>query len=76
MPFLHKCGSALPHLCKKGICGKCKIKIEVGEYASTQDANNTLTATEQAQGYVLACQSVAHPNDKEMINTWLNKRYR
>ena len=67
---------ALPHLCKKGICGKCKIKIEVGEYASTEDANNTLTATEQAQGYVLACQSVAHPNDKEMINTWLSKRYR
>lgn len=67
---------ALPHLCKKGICGKCKIKIEVGEYTSKQDVNNTLTATEQAQGYVLACQSVAHPNDKEMINTWLSKRYR
>ena len=67
---------AVPHLCKKGICGQCKMKIEVGEYQVECQTNNTLTMTEQAQGYVLVCQSVAHPNDKDTINTWLSQRYR
>lgn len=70
---------ALPHLCKKGVCGKCKIKIEVGEYQQLgqyeEAKNRAITPTEQAQGYVLACQSVANPKDKDEINTWLSQRY-
>lgn len=66
---------AVPHLCKKGICGQCKMKIEVGEYELDSKTNNTLTATEQAQGYILICQSVAHPKDKDAINRWLSERY-
>ena len=37
--------------------------------------NSVITRTEQAQGYVLACQSVANPKDKDEINTWLSQRY-
>ena len=51
----------LPHLCKKGICGQCKIKAQ-GEVM--MQGNNILTKTEQTHGYVLACQAYANSDVK------------
>ena len=51
----------LPHLCQKGICGQCKMKVK-GEVI--MQGNNILTKTEQAHGYVLVCQSFAKSDVK------------
>lgn len=43
--------------CRSGICGSCKCKVNSGQVKSS--SQETLTAEEIAQGYVLACSSTA-----------------
>lgn len=43
--------------CRAGVCGSCKTKVVSGEY--TVSSTMTLTETEVASGYVLACS--CHP---------------
>ncbi len=48
-------GAGLPIIvaCRSGICGSCKCKVTEGEVVRT--SQETLTADEIEQGYVLAC---------------------
>ena len=49
-------GVDLPFECRSGICGQCKVKcLEGSVFMSTRDA---LTAHEESQGYILACQAM------------------
>jgi ring-1,2-phenylacetyl-CoA epoxidase subunit PaaE len=48
---------AVPHSCEAGICGTCRCRLVSGQV--TMMNNGALTDTEVADGYVLACQSVA-----------------
>ncbi|MGR5238044.1 2Fe-2S iron-sulfur cluster-binding protein [Vibrio alfacsensis] len=50
-------GAGLPLIvaCRSGICGSCKCKVRQGSVSSA--SQETLTAEEIEQGYVLACSS-------------------
>jgi glycine betaine catabolism B len=49
-------GVDLPFECRSGICGQCKVKcLEGSVFMPTRDA---LTAHEESQGYILACQAL------------------
>ncbi|BFM06160.1 2Fe-2S iron-sulfur cluster-binding protein [Halioxenophilus aromaticivorans] len=49
-------GVTLPSSCKVGICATCIARLIVGEVVMRN--NQALTPQEQADGLVLACQSV------------------
>lgn len=49
-------GVSIPHACCVGTCGTCKIKITSGETAAIADAVSGILATEQLDGFTLACQ--------------------
>jgi ring-1,2-phenylacetyl-CoA epoxidase subunit PaaE len=48
-------GMPLPYACKAGVCCTCKAKVMQGTVTMTR--NFTLTAAEEAQGFVLTCQA-------------------
>jgi ferredoxin-NADP reductase/DMSO/TMAO reductase YedYZ heme-binding membrane subunit len=50
-------GVALPWECRSGICGQCKVRCTTGRVR--MDSRNALSKGEEANGYILACQS--HP---------------
>ncbi len=50
-------GVALPWECRAGICGQCKVRCKTGRVR--MDSRDALTKTEEASGFILACQS--HP---------------
>ncbi|EIO3978366.1 hybrid-cluster NAD(P)-dependent oxidoreductase [Vibrio vulnificus] len=52
---LENAGLPLIVACRSGICGSCKCKVANGQVRSI--SQETLTAEEIAQGYVLACSS-------------------
>ncbi|MDV6250774.1 hybrid-cluster NAD(P)-dependent oxidoreductase [Vibrio sp. EA2] len=52
---LEEAGLPLIVACRSGICGSCKCKVGKGSVSST--SQETLTAEEIEQGYVLACSS-------------------
>jgi NADH oxidoreductase Hcr len=54
---MHVAGIKVPYSCKSGICGACKCKVS-GDVVST--SNETLTAEQISQGYVLSCSSKAN----------------
>lgn len=54
---LHGAGIKVPYSCKSGICGACKCKVS-GEVATT--SQETLTAQQIEQGYVLSCSTKAN----------------
>ncbi|MDK9737265.1 hybrid-cluster NAD(P)-dependent oxidoreductase [Vibrio sp. D404a] len=52
---LEKAGVPIIIACRSGICGSCKCKVTKGSVTSS--SQETLTADEIEQGYVLACSS-------------------
>ncbi|MFH5804879.1 2Fe-2S iron-sulfur cluster-binding protein [Alienimonas sp. DA493] len=50
-------GVPMPHECRSGLCGQCKVRLTDG--AVTMESREALSAKEEAAGYVLACQSRA-----------------
>lgn len=55
-------GVALPWECRAGICGQCKVRCSSGRVR--MDSRDALTKTEEANGYILACQS--HPKTESV----------
>jgi ferredoxin len=49
------CGVSIPYECRSGICGQCKTKLVSGRVV--MEAQDALTATDKANGLVLACQA-------------------
>jgi len=49
-------GVAIESLCRSGVCGTCRVQVREGEVDCQSD---TLEASDQAQGFVLACVSTA-----------------
>lgn len=65
-------GLVLPHSCRAGLCGRCKVKLTAGNVQ--QSCNDGLTDEEQQQGYILTCSSIptsditiTHPERKRRI---------
>ncbi len=54
-------GFPLPYACKAGVCCTCKAKVIAGKVTMTR--NFTLTAAEEAQGFVLTCQAQCQSAD-------------
>lgn len=52
-------GVDLPSSCRVGGCGTCKCRVASGEVRERTETGYLLSAAEIAEGYVLACQSVA-----------------
>lgn len=50
-------GVSLPWECRAGICGQCKVRCTSGRVQ--MDSRDAVTKTEEATGFILACQS--HP---------------
>ncbi len=50
-------GVTLPWECRAGICGQCKVRCTSGRVR--MDSRDALSKTEEAAGFILACQS--HP---------------
>ncbi len=50
-------GVAIPWECRAGICGQCKVRCTTGRVR--MDSRDALTKAEEANGFILACQS--HP---------------
>lgn len=55
---LESAGVPIIVACRSGICGSCKCKVTKGDVKST--SQETLSAQEQEQGYVLACSTTVH----------------
>jgi CDP-4-dehydro-6-deoxyglucose reductase, E3 len=54
-----RAGLPLNYGCGNGTCGMCKVRVTAGEVARTMATDYPLSATEKAQGYVLACAHTA-----------------
>ncbi len=54
-----KAGLHLNYGCASGNCGECRVKVLAGEVRRIRDYDYVLSATEQDQGYVLACSHTA-----------------
>ncbi|MFI8772824.1 2Fe-2S iron-sulfur cluster-binding protein [Gordonia sp. NPDC062954] len=50
-------GVYLPNSCNQGTCGTCKVKVLSGNVEQPAVSETVLGADEQADGFVLACQS-------------------
>lgn len=50
---LEEQGVSVPHQCRAGICGRCRIKVVAGDYRSS--AQLALSDKDTQQGYALAC---------------------
>jgi len=57
-------GLILPHSCRGGMCGSCRVKLVSGEVE--QLADDGLMTDEKEQGFVLACSSI--PTSDVVIN--------
>jgi NADH oxidoreductase Hcr len=57
---LEKGGIPVIAACRSGVCGSCKCKVAVGTVQSS--SQETLTADEIEQGFVLACSSTVTAN--------------
>lgn len=55
---LESAGVPIIVACRSGICGSCKCKVTKGDVKSM--SQETLSAQEQEQGYVLACSTTVH----------------
>ena len=53
-------GVAIPWECRSGICGQCKLRCISGRV--TMDSRDALSKSEEANGFILACQS--HPAEE------------
>lgn len=53
-------GIAIPYSCRSGKCGRCKVKLIVGEVETLN--NEALSNTELERGYILACSSIPLSN--------------
>lgn len=49
----------LPHSCKGGSCGTCRVRVLSGRYAYPQGRPIGITADEEASGHALICQARA-----------------
>ncbi len=45
----------IPVGCRNGGCGACKVRITVGDYVTRKMNRAVVNATEELQGYALAC---------------------
>ncbi len=52
----------LPHSCKGGSCGTCRVRVITGRVAYPHDRPPGITAEEAAEGYALICQARALEN--------------
>ena len=52
-----RAGIRIPTSCERGECGTCMVLLREGSV--TMAANEVLTEEDLADGYILACQSVA-----------------
>ncbi|MXP23762.1 2Fe-2S iron-sulfur cluster binding domain-containing protein [Gordonia sp. HNM0687] len=50
-------GVYLPNSCNQGTCGTCKVRLCSGSVSAPEVSETVLGADDQANGYVLACQS-------------------
>jgi len=48
----------IPYHCTVGTCGNCRCKLVEGEIKPIMDFSYTLSESELAEGYILACQSL------------------
>jgi CDP-4-dehydro-6-deoxyglucose reductase len=53
-------GIGMPYGCKDGACGSCKCKKISGEVTHGNHQEKALSATEEANGFVLTCCATAH----------------
>ena len=53
-------GVAIPWECRSGVCGQCKLRCISGRV--TMDSRDALSKSEEANGFILACQS--HPAEE------------
>ena len=51
-------GVPFPHGCRSGNCGACKSRLDSGEVELTPYSEFALSATERADGLILACRAV------------------
>lgn len=51
------CGANLPYECRAAVCGTCKVKLVAGKVR--MDSEDSLSASEKAAGFILACQARA-----------------
>lgn len=61
---LEQAGLSLPHDCRLGGCGTCRIKVSAGDF-QYEDPPFGLTPEDEQAGYALACQ--AHPRSDMVI---------
>jgi CDP-4-dehydro-6-deoxyglucose reductase len=61
-----KAGLRLNYGCGNGSCGMCKVRVIAGEVTRCQPSDYSLSATEKAQGYVLACAMTAASSELTM----------
>src|SRR5258706_9337386 len=47
----------IPVGCRNGGCGACKVRITSGEYVTQKMNRAVVNATEELQGYALACKA-------------------
>ena len=47
----------IPVGCRNGGCGACKVRITVGDYVTRKMNRAVVNATEELQGYALACKA-------------------
>lgn len=52
-------GLPLPHGCRSGRCGACRVRLLAGEVAHDAHATAALTPAERARGLILACRARA-----------------
>ncbi|AGH82488.1 MOSC domain-containing protein [Psychromonas sp. CNPT3] len=49
-------GIPLPHACRNGICGRCRVKLISGEVIQLNDS--ALSEQQKEQGYILSCSCI------------------
>lgn len=62
-------GIRIPHACKGGGCGMCKIKVEEGRFERGLSSKDVLPDTERTINYTLACKTYPMSDMKFSIQT-------
>src|SRR2546427_13306020 len=60
-------GVPYPHSCRSGDCGACKSRLFCGEVTMDGCAPEALTATERADGLILACREIGRASCRERV---------